>query len=403
MNRKQLAFILLALVFMGSAGLILVHRHHSVWTAREARVGEKLLPGFRLNDVASVHIKGSFEFNIVRTDGIWRMPERFNYPVDYLQLKETLMRIRDVRVAQSEIVGPSQRGRVQLEAPGLVNGGLLLEFKDAGGAVIGSLLAGKRHVRPKDENTPFTLKGAFDGRYVLIPSDPGNVLLISDDLSAGNPEPGSWLARDFFRVDNIKSIAHTAPVPANSWKTERETVLSSWMLADSKPNEALDRAAAAGASEILYFPAFTDIQGTRESQSHCADLAKPHLVTVTTFNGLTYNMNVSDKRQDGSCLLTVDVRADIPAQRTMGKGERPEEKASLDREFAEETTKLREKVAKEKQLASWIYVVDSKTVEPYICDRAQLLQKPSALTSNNQGEPGLRIPASAAGLSLGPN
>ena len=56
----------------------------------------------------------------------------------------------------------------------------------------------------------FTLKALFDGRYILLPGDPKNVLLISDELVTLVPEPGTWLSRDFYKFGNIQSISVAA-------------------------------------------------------------------------------------------------------------------------------------------------------------------------------------------------
>src|SRR5689334_13161461 len=109
MNRKQFILLLLALAVISSAGLLVLNRHKQSWTVREAKVGEKLLPNFRPNDVATIHIKSAVDLNIENKDGSWRVRERGNYPANYNQIKNLLVRIRDIKIVQSDEIGPIQR------------------------------------------------------------------------------------------------------------------------------------------------------------------------------------------------------------------------------------------------------------------------------------------------------
>ena len=114
----------------------------------------------------------------------------------------------DLKVVQSEEVGPSQLARVELDEPGKdVGGSTLIEFIGAKGQLLNSLCVGKRHLRPEDPSVPPGLHGLYDGRYVLLPKDPGNVLLISDELAGVNAEPETWLDHEFFKFDHIQSVS----------------------------------------------------------------------------------------------------------------------------------------------------------------------------------------------------
>src|SRR5215468_3508655 len=102
MNRKQFVFLLLALAIISTAGLLVLNRHKQSWTVREAKVGEKLLPNFRPKDVAAIHIKAAVDLNIENKEGAWRVRERGNYPANYEHIKSLLVRIKDIKVVQSD-------------------------------------------------------------------------------------------------------------------------------------------------------------------------------------------------------------------------------------------------------------------------------------------------------------
>lgn len=370
MNRKQFMVVVAALVLIGGAGLVLLNRGRQSWTIREAETGRHILPRFQPNDVTAIHLKGSSEVNIVRRNGLWCVTERADYPANYPMLRELLIKMRDLKAIQTDIIGPSQLAVLDLGPPGQgLGSGTLLEFKDDQGRVVGSLLLGKKHDRLQKDSEPVGLHGFFDGCYVLVPSDPRKVLLIPDPLLNIVPEPGAWLNPEFFKVENIKFISFRPADPAGSWELAREGDSSRWALADLKPGEVLDTTNASLAAEILAFPKFLDV--LPRTASSATGLERATVVTVLT-DRLGYTLKVGPKRPDGNYLLTVAVAADLPAGRVADKDETPETKEKLDKEFQEQIRQLRDKLAREQELARWIYVVDS-WIELVIRDRAQLL------------------------------
>jgi hypothetical protein len=427
MTRRQLLTILLALAIVGSAGLILVKRGQDTWAVREAKAGDKVLPNFRYNDVAAIHIKGAAEFHIVQQDGEWRIPERDGYPANYQYVRNLLFKIRDLKVVQSERVGPSQLPRVDLAAErailpriggegrgenppkqfaqrhpepplrrttgedspspwgegrgegesrrvqGEVHGeraapssmvsekqthqGTLIEFSDSQGKLLDSLLLGKMHLRHEEGSVPRGLHGLFDGRYILLPSDPENVLLISDDLAVVAPEPGAWLSKEFFKIENIQSVSLISPEPGRSWSISRDAESRPWTLMDAKSDagEVLDAAAASEVAEMFHYLTFADI-----SPKAASAIEKPTILTVLTFDRFAYTIKVGARKDDGNYPLAIAVSAD---ESNLGG--------------AENAKKLRDRLAREKSMAQWVYIVEPQIIEVLLRDRARLLQKKS--------------------------
>jgi len=371
MNRKQFALVLLAFAILGGAGLILVNRHKQLWTAREPGMGDTVLPSFRFNDVAAIHIQGADGFNLVRSEGTWRVRERGDYPANYEQIKQVLLKARDLKVVRSEIIGPSQLGRVGLDEPGKgADSGTLVQFKDARGEVLDSLLLGKMHLRPQSGSDPFRLRGLFDGRYVLSPKNAGNVLLISDALACIPPEPGSWLARDFFHIEKVKSITLVSTNGSNVWTLSRETGSWPWSLSDAAPGELLDANVASEIAEALGFLNFVDVIATKIALQH------PMTVFIETFDHFFYTLQAGAKQPDENYLLTAAVRAAIPAERLAATDESPENKKKLDQEFQNQTKQLQDKLAREKALTQRVYICEPAMLDLILRDRSHLLQKP---------------------------
>jgi len=372
MNRKQFTLLLLALLVVGSAGLLLFKRNQRSWSVHEAKTGDKLLPNFRFNDVAGIRIKGNnSDFDIVRREGVWRVPKRNDYPANYSLIKNLLLNIRDIKVARSENVGPSQRAHVGLDEPGKDGGGILIEFKDAQGKLLDSLLVGKRHLRPESAADPFRMRGLFDGCYVLLPQDPQNVLLISDDLGTVSAEPGSWLDHSFVIVENIRSISSIGSDGDKQWELARDSEAERWTLRDNKPGatETLDTTAAAQTVEMLALLSFVDVDVAPDSSQ--LDKSKARTLFVKTLESFSYVVAINGKRSDGHYQLTVTTESNIPEE-------------PVDKESTNEKRKLLEKFKREQTFARWIYVVEPSVLEPLIRERTQFV-KPASNILEHEG------------------
>jgi Flp pilus assembly protein CpaB len=175
MNRKQLILLFVALAIIGGAGLVLLQRHQQSWTESGAQIGQKLLSHYQVNDVAAIHIKSDTDLTLDRKDDGWHVQERGQYPANITQIKELLLKMGDLKVVQSDPIGASQLGRMHLAEPGKgADSAVLLEFKDAQGKPLQSLLLGKKHTHESDRPSPmpFGDEGFADGRYVMLGSDP---------------------------------------------------------------------------------------------------------------------------------------------------------------------------------------------------------------------------------------
>jgi hypothetical protein len=337
MNRNQFLMVLLALAIVGGAGLVLIHRNQQGWMGHEAKAGDPVLPGFPINNVAVIHVQGNGQdFNVIHTNDVWRVQERDDYPADFALIRDFLFKIRDLKVVQSDLIGPSELARLDLDAPGpATNSATLLGFKDQHGKLLASLLVGKRHFRPRNDSEPPGLHGLFDGRYILLPGDADNALLVSDELAAASPDPGSWLSQDFFKAEDIKYISVTWPKTDDSWEISRPDDSSPWTLSNPRPGETLNSRAASDISEILAFPTFDDVTRKTPALMTSHGLDKPIVITALT-DHFAYTLKVGHIEPNGDYPVTVNVQGNIS-------------------NTAPDSADLRAKLAKEQALAPWIY------------------------------------------------
>lgn len=368
MNRKQLILILVFLVIVGGAGLVLLQRNRESWAQPEAKMGDKVLPNFQPNDVAAIHIKGGSELHLARQGDLWRVAERQDYPANFHQISDVLIKMKDLKVVEADTVEPAELARVNLEEPGKnPGGGTLVEFQNAQGKVIASLLVGKKQMRAHDDSArgPFLGETAA-GCYVRLPEDQKDVLVISDPLNALQPEPSAWLSRDFFKVEKPKSIALASTNSADSWKLERASETAPWTLADARPGEALDTNKLYSIVNAASYPRFVDILMSNSPAE--TGLERPNIVTFQTFDGFTYTLKIGKKSPEGNDYVSVAVTASLPA--------------------GDEAKKLRDKLKQEQSLAPWVYEVGSWILDPLTRERARLLQGSEATRkpANSQNE-----------------
>lgn len=377
MNRKQLFILLVLVAVLGGAGLFLFKKQAASWEGGGGAAGQKLLPDLPVNDVARLLIKqGTNELNLVKKDDLWRVRERADYPANFSQVSEFLLKARDLKIVQTEQVGASQLGRVELLPPGPAsNTATLVELRDKSDQVIKGLLLGKKQMKEAPQRSPmdeFGGGGGFPvGRFVMLAGTSGSVSVISDPLANLEPKPDQWLSKDFFKVEKPKSVALTYPEATNSWTLTRETEAGDWKLADAKPEEKLDNSKASSATGGLGYPSFTDVLPA-DTAPASVGLEKPTVATLQTFDGFTYTIKAGAKTND-TYHLTLTVSADLPKERTPGKDEKDEDKARLDKEFKEKTVKLAEKLAAEKKLEGWVFSVSSWTLDSLLKPRAELM------------------------------
>ncbi|MGH8024926.1 MAG: DUF4340 domain-containing protein [Limisphaerales bacterium] len=309
-----------------------------------------------MNEVAVIHVEGNgANFNVVHTHNLWSIRERDNYPADYDLVRDFLFKVSALKVVQSDVIGANELARLDLEPPGTgTTSALLVQFKDRGGKLLASLLVGKRHRRPRNDSEPLGLHGLFDGRYVLLPGDPHNSLLVSDDLAAVSPAPGLWLSQDFFKVENVKFISISSPEHGKGREISRADDDSPWTLSNARPGETVNDLAASRLSEILEFPSFDDVARKTPALLASQGLDKPIVITALT-DHFAYTLKVGRKKPDGDYPITVNVAGDIP-------------------DAAPDAAGLRAKLARERALEPWIFYA-GHWVERMLEARDSLVQR----------------------------
>jgi hypothetical protein len=369
MNRKQFLILVIALLVLGGAGFALFWQDIAAYRASGAKIGGKLLPGFKISDVAEIRLQdGKSQATLARKDKVWVVRERNDYAANFQEISDLLIKLVELKVVQSETIGSSLLPRLELAGPGKGEGsGTLLEMKDSTGKVLAGLTLGKK-VLKKDPGNPLPIaqEGVPAGRYILPATSTQTVVVVSDPLASAEAKPGKWLAKDFFKADRIKTLT-VAGEGAMQWKITRDEEYGQWKFAAGGGN--LDASAAVGAVNALGGLAFDDVAADAKPE----DAEKPTTVTAETFDNLTYTVKLAKKKSGSDYLVSFAVSGEPPAQRVPEKGEKPQDKERRDKDFAENRKKLVERIAREKTLAKWTYLVDAKALTPLVKERTQMV------------------------------
>jgi hypothetical protein len=373
MNRKQLTLLIMVGAVLGGLGWVAYQKQNKAYTDSTQKMGAKILPNFPLNDVEQMVIHQSAGvLHLQKKDDIWVVKDRGDYPANFDTISDTIRKFWELKVAKPVKTSAARLPTLELVPPDK-GPGTLVEFKDKSGKTINSVLLGAKSMKQGGQESPFGGGGGGfpDGRYVMVGADVQSVALVTEPFSSVEARPENWLAKDWFKVEKLKSVSVVTTNATNNWKLSRESETGEWKLADAKKDEVLDNGKSGTVTSALSYPSFTDL--ATNSAPAATGLDKPITATLETFDGFTYTAKVGGQSGEENLYFQIAVAGNFPKERTPGKDEKPEDKEKLDREFAESRKQLEEKLKAAKAFEKWTYVVSKWTVDPFLKERKDLL------------------------------
>lgn len=369
MNRKQL--ILLIVVGLAVAGLAwyATNSHREEFDQRDVGIGQKLLGDFSGSDVAQITIKSrDAEVNLAKQDG-WVVKERSGYPASISEISELVRKLWELKPAQSQKIGQSQWGRLDLVPPGDKSGGTntatLVELKDKDGKPIRAVLLGRKQMR--DSGGQF---GGFPvGRWIALPDNKDTAFVTSEAFAEVEPKAESWVNKDFFKIEKLKAISLVSTNATNSWSLSRTNETAEWVLADRKDGEDLDKNKLSSLNWALSSPSFNDVY-PKDAEPVKDAFAAARTISLETFEGFKYVVKVGSQPDPESFYITVSASADLPKERTAPADEKAEDKEKAEKAWKEAQDKLKDKLKKEQALDKWVFKVAKWTVDSVLKDRA---------------------------------
>ena len=288
MNARIAGILVVLLAVLGGAALLYQNQESARRPANSATLGQKVLPDLKAADIASMRIvEPKATLTLRRGDQGWTLAERDGFPADFGKVREFVLKAIELKIGQSEPIGEADRARLSLDEPGknAETAGTLVEFGGADGKAIAKLIVGKKYFKREVENPDRT---PADGRYVLRPDNPGTVLLVSDPLAQANARSASWIDRNAFKIEKVKTLEVRYP-DGSAWRIERSGDNADWILSGAKPGEKLEISKANAASYSLGLLELADVAPPEAKDT---GLDQPTLINASTLTGLTYAVKI---------------------------------------------------------------------------------------------------------------
>jgi hypothetical protein len=118
MNSKQLSLLIVLAAALSGLGWLAYRKQQSSFTESKVRLGEKLLPGFPLNEVAQFTIKQpKAALTLAKKNDVWTVVERDGYPANFATISEFIRKFWDLKVTKPVRVGATRLPALELVSP----------------------------------------------------------------------------------------------------------------------------------------------------------------------------------------------------------------------------------------------------------------------------------------------
>ncbi len=287
MNARIALILVALLVVLGGAAIVYYQQERGRQAGNVGTLGQPVLKDLPAAQVAQIRIQEpKSALTVQRQDERWVLAERDAFPADVGKVREFVLQALSLKVGQSEPIGEKDRARLNLD-----DSGTRVEFADAEGKALATLIVGKKYFKREVENPD---KARADGRFVARPADPKTVYIVSDPLAQATARSADWIDRTSFKVEKVKSLEVRYP-DGGGWRIERDGDNADWRLAGQRPGEKLDVPRANAASYSLSLLELADVAPKDVKDT---GLDQPVLIEATTLEGLAYSIKVGKLEGD---------------------------------------------------------------------------------------------------------
>jgi len=366
MNARIVGILVALLVVLGGGALVYYQQQGAQRASNIAMLGRPLLKDLKAADIASIRIVApKAALTLERKDGRWTIAERGGFPADLGKVRDFVLRLIELKVAQSEPIGAADRARLSLEEPGRNGAGTLVEFRSAGGQPIARLVAGDKYFKGEAS------KGAADGRFVVLPADPGTVFIVSDPLAQASASSADWIDKTAFKVENVGSMEVRYP-GGERWKVERARDDANWKLSGLRPGEKVSVTRANSATYSLSLLELADVAPPDLKPAE-AGLDKPTVVDATTLDGLHYAIRIG-KLEGSDYYVGFSFDGTVAKQRKPAPGESPADRARRDKAHADRVAAIEKRLPYDGMLSGHVLLVPRSKFDDVLKKRSDLLE-----------------------------
>jgi len=295
MNAKVVGILVVLLVVLGGAALLAQREDSDRRPQNAAALGQLLLKDLKAADIARIRItEPKSVLTVERKDDAWVIVEREGFPADVAKVREFVIKLVGLKVAQTEPVGEKDRARLDLDPSTATQ----VEFAGADGKALATVLVGKKLFRTEPENPQ---KALGDGRFVMLPGDDKSVLMVSDPLPQATAKTSEWVDKRSFQIEKVKTLEVRYP-EGESWRLERAGENAPWKLAELKPGEQVDTSKANAATYTLGLLDLADV-APKGLSPEATGLDKPIRLRASTFGGQSYAVRIGKPEGDNHYVM----------------------------------------------------------------------------------------------------
>jgi len=409
-SRTVILLWIIAIVLGVTAFAVKFGRDDDQATRTKLAPGEKIIAKLPIPEVTKVTLsRGKEMTTLVRSasdDQLWGVIERQNYPVNYELLRNLLGALSELEVAQGYPATSQHHARFGLAANTDGQGddsneALQITIIAQGESLIETIYLGK-----------YSGSSQSGGRFLRLGSDEAGVYAVGETFPGVTASPRDWLNKDFLKIEQIKSIALSAPADPTfkPWKLVRQPKADGspnpdgqYQLADISENEVMELTSTNQLRNLFAYSSFQDVLNKQQAaKSANPDQKLRRQATITSQDGLTCIIDFwpqKDKPKDPNADDRLPpVSADIPEKRipaTDESKEKPELIKARDDEFERKKKALQDKLAKAQTLTGRIYQVGQSTVSPLQKQRSEFVKakdKPTTLPALTPPTPLTPVP-----------
>ena len=360
MKKNQLLKTLLILIVLGAIACYLHRDELKKYFGKEEVTAEYLLPEgeIDLSHVKKVSFTSKDKTVTLENNGGWKVVERYGYPVNMDNLDKFITSLCDCKIIRVMDLSDELKSEMKLTDDA---GAVTVKLMDGDGKDLRTLVCGITHDKESDGgNMPqgMMMMGGGnmpDGRFILL-SD-GRAVLVPDTLYSVDSAVATWLDKEFFKIGDMKSV-ELLDGDQSLWKMARGSKTDDLKLDAPIPDgKELDTSKISSVKSAFSWMRFNDVADPAAKPEDIG-MNKAKTLVVKDFDGFTFTMTFGAAVGDKRYLKLEKVEWDGETVRKPADGEKPEDKAKLDVEFA---AKIKEKQSKAASMnetySKWVYEV----------------------------------------------
>lgn len=376
MKGKQLAILTLVAVILVALAFASKRRQAG---RNPVSAGRKILPELAVNDVQSILIQApDGTATVARTEGLWRVAERFQYPADFDKIRNLLNKLAELKSLQTVRATPRQRTELRL-APDAAAGAdgqpTVLTLRNASGQTMETLWLGKERM-PQQAMEADPYGGYPDGRFVA--TSKGDVFLAGDPLDEVLSSPRAWMDEEFVTIPAEEVLAiEVSGVTNGAIRLSRTDGAKPFALPSVPEGKEADADKLSRLASALAYLRFEDVAQPNTSPA-AAGLDKPVIFTATTSKGVTCTLRIGRPTAPEGRYHAAVAMSFTPPPAPAATAEAASTNA-VAKAREEQNAKTAAHVARlSEKLSPWTYVLGKYEAETLVMGYSDLLKDKSA-------------------------